>query len=134
MRSARETAEWISFLPLRRVLLSENSAVIVYALLADCLVVIHLAYISFVIFGQLAIMIGWPLGWRWIRNPWFRISHLAMILIVAVEAMADYECPFTTWERNLRISAGQIPADFATRPEWQERDLSFIGGLLRRVM
>src|SRR5450755_163295 len=110
MRSARETAEWISFLPLRRVLLSENSAVIVYALLADCLVVIHLAYISFVIFGQLAIMVGWPLGWRWIRNPWFRITHLIMILIVALEAVVQFKCPLTTWEENLRVAAGQMDA------------------------
>ena len=96
----------------------------VYALLADVLVGIHLAYCSFVVFGQLAIMIGWPLGWNWIRNPWFRVAHLAMILIVAFEAVIDFECPLTTWERDLRTLAGQAA----------DEDMSFVGRLLRSVM
>ena len=94
-----------------------------YALLADGLVVIHLVYISYVIFGQLAIMIGWPMGWRWIRNPWFRITHLAMILIVALEAVVQFKCPLTTWEENLRELAGQ-----------DIEKLDFIAGLLRRTL
>ena len=74
--------------------------------LANCVVVIHLAYMGYVIFGQLAIMIGWVLRWQWIRNPWFRISHLIMILIVAFEAIVEFKCPLTTWEENLRGSGG----------------------------
>jgi hypothetical protein len=94
-----------------------------YALLADGLVVIHLAYIFFVIFGQIAIMIGWPLGWRWIRNPWFRLTHLVMILIVALEAVIQFKCPLTTWEENLRELAGQ-----------DVEKLDFIAGLLRNLL
>ena len=106
----------------------------IHSFLADVLDGVHLTYMAVVIFGQLGIMIGWPLGWRWIRNPWFRVSHLAMILIVAVEAYCEFECPLTTWSRNLRIEAGQIPANFMELPQYQTRDLSFIGGLLRDVM
>jgi hypothetical protein len=73
-----------------------------YSYLADGIVAIHFAYIGFVIFGQLAIMIGAVLGWKWMRNPAFRWTHLAMIFIVAVEAFVDFECPLTTWERHLR--------------------------------
>ena len=82
-----------------------------YSLLADAIAAIHLVYVSYVVLGQLVIMIGWPLGWRAIRNPWFRISHLIMILIVAVEAMVEFECPLTTWEHQLRVQAGQLDAN-----------------------
>lgn len=79
----------------------------IYAILADVVVFVHLLYMGYVVFGQLAIMIGWVLRWQWIRNPWFRVSHLAMILIVAGEAMVNFTCPLTTWEADLRELAGQ---------------------------
>ena len=34
-----------------------------YGFLADVLVFIHCAYIGYVVLGQLAIWLGWPLGW-----------------------------------------------------------------------
>jgi hypothetical protein len=77
-----------------------------YTFLADVVVFVHLCYMGYVIFGQLAIMIGWPLGWQWIRNPWFRCTHLAAILIVVFEALIEFECPLTTWEYQLRGEEG----------------------------
>jgi multisubunit Na+/H+ antiporter MnhB subunit len=78
-----------------------------YGLLADLIVLIHFAYVGFVVIGQLLILIGIVLRWQWIRNPWFRVIHLAMILIVAFEAMGDITCPLTDWEHTLRGWAGQ---------------------------
>jgi hypothetical protein len=102
-----------------------------YEILADFLVAIHLGYMAYVVLGQMAILIGWPLQWRWIRNPWFRVSHLAMILIVAAEAVVDYECPLTKWERDLRIHIGQIKAD----PErGNVEEVSFVAQILRSVL
>src|SRR5260370_32883784 len=80
-------------------------------MLADSLAAIHLAYLAYVVLGQVAILIGWPLQWRWIRNPWFRISHLAMILIVAAEAVVDFENPFSTWGREFRSPIGQVKVE-----------------------
>jgi hypothetical protein len=82
-----------------------------YAILADAVVAAHIAYVGFVIFGQLAILIGWPLSWGWIRNPWFRMIHVTMIMIVVVEAIVEFECPLTTWEDTLREAAGQGAAN-----------------------
>lgn len=76
-----------------------------YRILADLILVVHIGYVGYVIFGQVAIMIGWPLGWRWIRNPWFRVTHLLAILIVVFEVAIDYQCPLTVWERDLRGDA-----------------------------
>jgi len=74
---------------------------------ADVLVVVHTAYVGFVVIGQLLILLGLLCGWRWVRNPWFRSIHLAAMLIVAVEAYFQYTCPLTTWENQLRRLAGQ---------------------------
>jgi len=81
--------------------------------LADIILVVHIAYVAYVMFGQLAIMIGWPLGWRWIRNPWFRITHLLAILIVVAEVFAEIQCPLTVWERDLR--GGEDARSFMAR-------------------
>jgi hypothetical protein len=77
-----------------------------YRLLADLIVAIHSGYVTFVLAGQLLIWIGLWRGWRWVRNWWFRIAHLAAISIVALEAVFDIACPLTTWEQRLRELAG----------------------------
>ena len=66
----------------------------VYQLLADFVVLVHLGYVLFVIFGQLAILLGALRRWQWIRNFWFRVVHLAMIAIVVVEAVLGNRLPF----------------------------------------
>jgi hypothetical protein len=81
-----------------------------YGFLADLLVAIHVAYVGFVVLGQLAILVGLALGWRWVRNPWFRWAHLAAILIVGLEAVFAITCPLTRWEVDLRRLAGQTPS------------------------
>jgi hypothetical protein len=53
-------------------------------------VAIHVAYVSFVIVGELLILLGIVFKWRWIRNPWFRWGHL--ILIMASEGWVG-ACP-----------------------------------------
>jgi Protein of Unknown function (DUF2784) len=82
--------------------------------LADFVVVIHAAYVAFVVVGLLAIVAGWTLGWRWVRNVWFRGAHLASIALVLVESVVGLACPLTTLENSLRQRAGQAgyPSDF----------------------
>src|SRR3954453_6359565 len=58
-----------------------------YSLLADLVVAIHVAYVSFLPFGQLTICAGVVLRWGWVRNFWFRSAHLLAIAIVATEAI-----------------------------------------------
>src|SRR5262249_13116289 len=91
--------------------------------LADLIVAIHVAYVSFVVIGQLLILIGIWRHWRWIRNRWFRVLHLLAILIVAAEALLSIPCPLTTWEARLRQAAGQ-----------EMSQGSFVGNLLHRLI
>jgi polyferredoxin len=78
-----------------------------YSGLADVVVVMHASYVAFVIFGELAILVGILLRWNWIRNPTFRILHLAAIGVVVFESWSGITCPLTTWEDWLRTRAGQ---------------------------
>ena len=78
-----------------------------YRVLADVVVVLHAAYVTFVVFGELAILLGIVLRWSWIRNRTFRLLHLSAILVVVLEAWCGITCPLTTWENWLRSQAGQ---------------------------
>ena len=79
----------------------------IYLILADIIVAIHFAYVSYVVVGELLIILGILLKWQWIRNFWFRVSHLAMIVVVALEAVVGFRCPLTTWEYLLLDAAGE---------------------------
>ncbi|MCW5605480.1 MAG: DUF2784 domain-containing protein [Burkholderiales bacterium] len=72
------------------------------ALLADFILVVHFAFVLFVVGGFVLIWIGAACGWRWVRNFWFRMAHLAAIVFVAGEALAGVWCPLTVWEDALR--------------------------------
>jgi hypothetical protein len=78
-----------------------------YGILADGMVAAHVAYVAFVVLGQLAIIVGAGLKWEWVRNPWFRGPHLLAIAIVVLEEFMGWRCPLTTWEEQLRLLAGQ---------------------------
>jgi hypothetical protein len=95
----------------------------VYRLLADLVVAVHFAYVAFVVVGLVFVLVGLWRGWRWVRNPWFRVVHLVAILIVALESVLNIACPLTTWEQELRAAAG----DEVSRG-------TFIGDLLHRLL
>ena len=75
-------------------------------LAADMTLVIHVAVVIFVLFGLVAIYIGYFLKWSWVTNIYFRLTHLAAIGIVVIQSWAGITCPLTTWEMALRERAG----------------------------
>ncbi len=72
------------------------------SLLADIILVVHFLFVAFVVGGLALIWLGAAAGWRWVRNFWFRIAHLAAICFVAAEALLGIICPLTAWEDALR--------------------------------
>lgn len=70
--------------------------------LADLILIVHFAFVSFVVGGLALIWIGAAASWRWVRNFWFRIAHLAAIAYVAAESIVGAVCPLTVWEDALR--------------------------------
>src|SRR5262245_52727341 len=77
-----------------------------YNFWADVIVVVHALYVGFVVIGELLILVGLALRWKWVRNPTFRWIHLLAIAIVGVEAVFGWTCPLTSWEDDLRELAG----------------------------
>lgn len=77
-----------------------------YLVLADLVLVVHAAFVGFVVFGLLLIWLGHVRGWSFVRNFWFRLAHLAAIAVVAGESLAGFICPLTAWESRLRLLAG----------------------------
>lgn len=57
-----------------------------YSLIADTILVIHFAFVLFVVFGLVLILIGLLARWSWIRNRKFRIAHLAAVGFVVLQA------------------------------------------------
>jgi hypothetical protein len=94
----------------------------VNALIADVVLVVHFAFVLFVVGGFALILAGAALGWRWVRNRAFRYAHLAAIVFVAAEALVGVACPLTVWEDFLRRAAPDGPG-FVAR--WVSRLLYY---------
>lgn len=79
----------------------------VYQLLANVVLMLHVAIVLFIISGLLLTLLGGALRWQWVKNFWFRVLHLGGIAYVAMEAWLGIVCPLTTLEVWLRGQAGQ---------------------------
>jgi hypothetical protein len=78
-----------------------------HALLADAILVLHFAFVLFVVAGLLLTWIGYFAGWKFVRNPWFRSAHLLAMAVVVAESLFGVICPLTKWETALRLKAGE---------------------------
>ena len=74
---------------------------VTYHLEADLVVVIHAAYIAFVLLGFILIIVGFAMNWRWVHNMYFRAVQLAAILLVRLEALFGVPVPLTILEDRL---------------------------------
>ncbi len=77
------------------------------AALADAILVVHAAFVAFVVLGLPAIWIGLALGRPFARNRWLRGAHLAAIAFVVAQTLLGYACPLTIWEDALRGASAQ---------------------------
>ena len=77
------------------------------AVLADVILILHVAFVVFVVGGLFLIWVGWKLRWKWVRNLWFRLAHLLAIGMVVAQAWLGIVCPLTTWEMSLREKADE---------------------------
>jgi len=96
-----------------------------YRSLADLVLITHVAFVAFVVIGLLAIVVGGFAGWRWIRNPWFRVAHLAGIGLVVAQAWLGVVCPLTTLEMALREKAGDATYSGTFVAHWLQKLLYY---------
>lgn len=79
-----------------------------FTLLADLTLLTHVLVVAFVVFSLVFILVGRVMNWDWVRNPWFRLTHLICIVVVASQAWAGVVCPLTTLEMWLRAKGGGV--------------------------
>lgn len=103
----------------------ESDPTAAYLVAADLILFVHALFVAFVVFGLVLILAGKPLGWSWVRNPWFRAAHLAGIGIVVLQAWLGAVCPLTTWEMDLRRRAGEAIYSDSFVAHWLGRLLYF---------
>jgi hypothetical protein len=101
------------------------SSVQIYGLLADLILIVHFAFVLFVVLGFALILVGLLADWQWVRNRVFRISHMAAIGIVVLQAWLGQLCPLTIWENQLRRLAGQIPYSESFVQHWLHKVLFY---------
>lgn len=92
---------------------------------ADILLATHLAFVLFVVFGLVLVLLGKLRQWNWVRNPWFRIAHLSAIGIVVMESWLGVVCPFTRWEFEFRQRAGEATYTGSFIAHWLDRILYY---------
>jgi len=54
----------------------------------------------------LVVPLGVWLSWPWVREPWLRQTHLAIVLFIAAEVILKKPCPLMVWENRCRIRVG----------------------------
>jgi hypothetical protein len=89
-----------------------------YRLLADLVLVTHALLTAFIILGLVVIVAGAARQWMWVRNPWFRFTHLAAITVVVLESWVGWICPLTEWESRLREAAGGVGYRHSFIADW----------------
>ena len=76
-------------------------------LLADAILLLHVAIVLFVVGGQALILMGGWRRWDWVRSLRLRGAHAALVVFIAVQAWLGQLCPLTTLESWLRVRAGE---------------------------
>ena len=69
----------------------------IHSALADAVLVFHLLFIAFAVFGALAV-------WRWPRLAWV---HLPALAWAAYVVLAGEICPLTSLENHFREAGGE---------------------------
>jgi Protein of Unknown function (DUF2784) len=96
-----------------------------WQLLADAVLSLHFAVVLFVLGVALAVAVGGPAGWRWVRALWLRCLHLAAIAVVVAQAWLGRDCPLTVLENWLRRQARLETYEKSFIEHWVQQGLYY---------
>jgi hypothetical protein len=79
------------------------------AILALIVLATHLAIIAFNLFGLIAIPLGAWCHWRFVRIRWWRMLHVGILAMVALQALLGRACILTLWQDSLAGGSTHSP-------------------------
>lgn len=94
-------------------------------LLADAILMLHVGVVFFVVLGALAIPLGAWRSWRWVRGWRWRLLHVVLMGVIALQAWLGALCPLTVWEQALRRRAGEAVYGESFIEHWLSRLIFF---------
>jgi hypothetical protein len=75
--------------------------------LATAVLVFHLLVVLFNLCGMIVIPLGAWRGWAFVRVFWWRALHLAILAVVALQAVLGQACFLSLWQSALQRWAGE---------------------------
>jgi hypothetical protein len=105
--------------------LTPMPAHLLFPLLANLVLALHVALVAFVVGGLGVIVVGNVWRWAWVNALWFRLVHLAVIGVVVAESWLGIVCPLTTLETWLRVQAGLATHGGGFIEHWLQRLLYY---------
>ena len=84
----------------------------------------HAIVVLFIVASVPVIWCGYFRGWGFVRNFYFRLVHVLLMGIVALESILGISCPLTVWEDVLRTNSAAAPM----------RENGFIAHWLRQLL
>lgn len=89
-----------------------------FSRLAEAILWLHVCVILFNVAGLIVIPVGAWRGWPFVRMFWWRVLHLAILAIVALQAVLERACFLTVWQSDLLQRAGETPSSAPLIERW----------------
>ena len=105
--------------------MAQTESFLFFLVAADAVLLLHVVFVAFVVIGLVLVLVGKARQWSWVRNPWFRVTHLVAIGVVIIQSWFGAICPLTTLEMTLRSRAGETayPGSFVSH--WMDAILYY---------
>lgn len=89
-----------------------------YGLLADLILLIHFGVVLFNLFWLVAVPVGAWQGWNFVRLRGWRIAHLILMALVAVQPLLGRVCLLTIWQYAFDEKKGDVVSIFPAVRAW----------------
>jgi hypothetical protein len=89
--------------------------------LADVVLWLHVIVVLFNVFWLVVVPIGAWRGWRFVRIFWWRALHVAILAVVAIQAVFGRACFLTLWQSDLLQQAGEAGSTAPLIQRWVTR-------------
>ena len=69
---------------------------------SEIVLLFHFCIFLFITLSFFLIPLGYYLKWEWVKNKYYRLIHLVLMVIIFIETILGFMCPLTILENFLR--------------------------------